>query len=224
MCNWINKTNVNGTEVAPRYAQVTKLADKLDKKSSSKKKAIKVITMGDASVMTKAGRTQLVSRESSRDSKEDGEPGDMSKSMYSTAGVENLGRKRGVLSGCSTKRRQATFGVLSNDFNEALKNQTIKSPGRFGFINTARKRAPTTARNLSRPQSNVITPATIPTSERHLSPTFLTSDMSHTLFIEDHRPSKSKKNQFLTMRKMSQGTHHRKPSQLNSANRGIKII
>jgi len=70
-----------------------------------------------------------------------------------------------------------------------------------------------------------MTPVTIPTSERHLSPTFLTSDIS----IEDHhktqpRPSKSQKNQFLTMRKMSQCTHHRKPSQLNSANRGIKII
>ena len=114
-----------------------------------------------------------MSRESSQESKEDGEPGDISKSLYSTSGVENLGRKRGVLSGCSTKRRQATFGVLSNDFNEAT-----KSSGRFGFINTARKRAPTTARNLSRPQSNAMTPVTIPTSERHLSPTFLTSDIS----------------------------------------------
>ena len=203
MCNWINKTNVNDAEATPRYAQVAKVTDKLDKK-----KAIKVIAMGDTSVMSKAGgRAQLVSRDSSEDSKEDGEPEDISKSFYSTAGAENLGRKRGVLSGCSTKRRQATFGVLSNDFNEAMKSPTSSS-GRFGFINTRRKRAPTTARNLSRPQSNAMTPVTIPTSERHLSPTFLTSDIS----VDEHRPSKSQKNQFLTMRKMSQGTQHRKPS------------
>jgi len=50
MCNWINKTNVNDAEATPRYAQVAKVTDKLDKK-----KAIKVITMGDTSVRSKVG-------------------------------------------------------------------------------------------------------------------------------------------------------------------------
>ena len=183
MCNWINKTNVNDAEAAPRYAQVAKVSDQLDGWTDTKK-AMKVIARGDTSSKV-GGRAQLVSRDSSEDSKEDEEPEDISKSFYSTSGVENLGRKRGVLSGCSTKRRQATFGVLSNDFNEAMKSPT--SSGRFGFINTRRKRAPTTARNLSRPQSNAMTPVAIPTSERHLSPTFLTSDIS----VDEHRPSKS---------------------------------
>ena len=92
MCNWINKTNVDEAAGLPRQA-----------------KAIKVI---DHSIISKG-------RESSCESKEDHE---LNKSFHSISGLENLGRNKGVLSGCSTKRRQATFGVLTKDFNEAIKS------------------------------------------------------------------------------------------------------
>ena len=57
MCNWINKTNVDDAEAASRYGQVAKVTDKLDtsRKNTINYQAIKVMAVGDTSVMSKVG-------------------------------------------------------------------------------------------------------------------------------------------------------------------------